>query len=164
MMNVARRGFGCQPFSYDLRELTKAVLGKRGFSCVDIIEKWPEVVGEDLSKGVKPEKISYSKSQRTNGTLHVICQGGSYAVLLEHRKKIILERINTFLGYSAVSDIKIRQGIFNALKENSSSNIEQTLTKEQKDLLKEKVSIISDDELNMAALQLGVAIFQKRTG
>ena len=87
MTDMPRRGFGCQPLINDLKEWTRPLLGKRGFSCVDIIERWADVVGADLSRGVRPEKIAYPHGKRSDGTLHVVCQGGAFATLLEHRKK-----------------------------------------------------------------------------
>lgn len=161
MTDVSRRGFGCQPLINDLKELARPLLGKRGFSCVDIIERWVDVVGADLSRGVRPEKIAYPHGKRSDGILHVICQGGAFATLLEHRKKIVLERVNTFLGYSAVCDIKIRQGAFCQVKPDVLKPINQPLPETVVQSLREKVETIDDAPLQQAVFRLGEAIFQK---
>lgn len=161
MTDMPRRGFGCQPLINDLKEWTRPLLGKRGFSCVDIIERWADVVGADLSRGVRPEKIAYPHGKRSDGTLHVACQGGAFATLLEHRKKIVLERINTFLGYAAVCDIKIRQGAFCQAKPDVPKTVERPLPETVVRSLREKVENIADEHLQQAVFRLGEAIFQK---
>ncbi len=161
MTEQTRRGFGCQALINDLKDLAKPLLGKRGFASVDIIERWTDIVGEDLSKGVRPEKISYPAGKRCNGTLHVVCQGGAFATLLEHRRKIVLERVNTFLGYCAVSDIKIRQGALARLKTTPAEKVVKPLPPTVVQSLQDKVQFIDDDDLQRAVFKLGEAIYQK---
>ena len=108
LLNV-RRQAALVPISVDFRHLAKDILGKRGFSNVDLIAHWPDVVGEQLAEAVKPDKIVYPNNQRANGTLCVRVQSGAFAMVLEHQKNIVLDKVNTFLGYTAVSNIKIQQ-------------------------------------------------------
>ena len=161
MTETTRRGFGCQPLINDLKQWTRPLLGKRGFSCVDIIERWADVVGADLSRGVRPEKIAYPHGKRSDGTLHVVCQGGAFATLLEHRKKIVLERVNTFLGYTAVTDIRMRQGTFSPVQSISEEIKSYPLSEPVIRSLRQKVETIADEELQQAVFRLGEAIFQK---
>ena len=160
MKNTSNRNFGCQPFISNLKKLTKSIFEKRGFSCMDIIEYWVDIVGMDLAQGVKPEKISYS--QKNKGTLHVSCFAGAYATLLEQRKKIVLEKINTFFGKEVIRDIKIRQTPSLLIKENPQSEKKQLISKEIKQKVQEKIQIIPDKDLRQAAFQLGISIFQKK--
>lgn len=161
MTETTRRGFGCQPLIGDLRQWARPLLGKRGFSCVDIIERWADVVGSDLSRGIRPEKITYPRGQRSNGTLHVICRGGAFATLLEHRKKIVLERVNTFLGYTAVTDVRMRQGAFGPVQAVAEEIKRPPLSETVVQSLRQKVETIADDGLQQAVFRLGEAIFQK---
>lgn len=153
-----RRGFGCQLFIQDLRKLVVPMLNKRGFSCVDIIEKWVDIVGTDLNAGVRPEKVSYVGEK---GILHVICRGGAYATVVEHRKRLILERVNTFIGRQALYDIRIRQGAF---KEVPCENqpILRTLSDVEKQAIEASVSVIGDKDLRATAARLGLAICRRQ--
>lgn len=156
-----RRQNGLNLVSSDLRAMARSVLGKRGFSCVDLIACWEDVVGTQLAGGVRPDKISYPRAQRTGGTLHVKVLGGAFAIMVEHQKKILLEKINTFLGYAAISDIKIVQGIpfYKPIQKSQSSH--RSLTTEEENTLRRKVADIEDPALKEAVYRLGKTIFLK---
>ena len=65
-----RRDFeGLATLVPEIRVLTKKALGTRGFSGADILESWEEIVGPDLSKGIRPEKLTFEKNNRSVGHL-----------------------------------------------------------------------------------------------
>lgn len=161
MTDSPRRQNGPVLLCFDLKALTRQALGKRGFAATDLIERWSDVVGTELSQGVRPNKITYPKGARANGTLHVKVMGGAFATLLEHRKKYILEKINTFLGYVAVTDIKMTQGAFLASKVSPKAPSPRELTPEEEEILQNRVKEIEDKELKKAVYDLGKTIFLK---
>lgn len=156
-----RRTGGLMPLGVDLRQLAKNVLGKRGFSNVDLIAHWDEIVGESLSKAVKPDKISYPKGDRANGTLYVRVQGGAFATLFEHQKNIVLDRVNTFLGYNALSNIKIQQDSLIDLKPLPQENSAKQLTAKQEAELQKIISGIVDEDLKQRLYEIGKKLFLK---
>ncbi len=158
---ILHRGNGFKPLIFDVKKIIRPLLNKRGFQCSEIIEQWSDIVGETLSVGVRPEKISYIKDDDTKGVLHVVCQGGAYATLLEHRKGIVLDRVNTFLGRNVLQDIKIRQGETFALKPVSDDLPPKVLNSEQMKGLFQKTQQIEDIDLRESMLKLGEAILKK---
>ena len=156
----ARSYFGPVPLSKQLDALTKNLLGKRGFANADLLLHWSDVVGEDLAKGVKPDKITYPKNTREGAVLHVRVGAGSFAVIMEHQKKVLLDRINTFLGYEAIGDIKIKQDLveINAPKAEKKERI---LTAEEEKQLNEKLQNIKDEELRKKLYNIAKSIFFK---
>ena len=155
-----RRNTGLMPIGMDTRQLAKDILGKRGFSNVDLIARWADVVGENFADAVKPDKITYPRGERANGTLHVRVQSGAFAILLEHQKNVILDRINTFLGYDAVNSIKIQQDAQIELKTPDKA-IQKILTSEQEEILQERVKDITDENLKKTLYEIGKKLFLK---
>ncbi|MBO5997855.1 MAG: DUF721 domain-containing protein [Alphaproteobacteria bacterium] len=156
-----RRSGGLMPVSVDMRILAKNVLGKRGFSNVDLIAHWSDIVGEKLAVAVKPDKISFPKNDRMNGTLYVRVQSGAFATVLEHQKNIVLDRINTFFGYDALSNIKIQQDAQIEIKKPSEQTIPKELTEEQKEMLQKKLEGITDETLKNQLYEIGKKLFLK---
>ena len=156
-----RRQAALLPISVDFHHLAKDILGKRGFSNVDLIAHWPDVVGEQLADAVKPDKIVYPKGDRANGTLCVRVQSGAFAMILEHQKNIVLDRVNTFLGYTAVSNIKIQQDNQIKLKPKIAPKQEKTLTFEQEKTLQQQIDGIKDENLRQKIYQIGKQLFFK---
>jgi len=156
-----RRSFeGLAPLIKEVREITKPILGMRGFAEVDILSHWTDIIGEDLARGIRPEKLVFEKNKRTDGTLYVKSAGGAFAMLFEFQKGQVVERINGFFGYPAVTQVKIRQG---SLRLDKNDRVEKTqLSKDQEKQLRKKVAGISDDDLKQSTYQVGKAILLKK--
>lgn len=153
-----RRSFeGLAPLTREIRMITKPILGKRGFSEVDILENWHDMVGEELARGIFPEKLTFDRDKRVHGTLHVKSAGGAFAMLFEHQKARVIERINSFFGYPAVSQVKVTQGNLK-LTRTPKKALPRTLTPAEEALLWEQVQNISDPDLRQKTFEVGVAL------
>lgn len=91
-----------------LRKRFGAAAARRGFAEPEVLTRWDEVIGTHLASFCQPVKISYGRSQGFGATLYVEALGGR-APEIEHQAPQILERINQFYGYRAVSRLKITQ-------------------------------------------------------
>ena len=161
MVSSERTHSGLSPIGLELQPLVRKVLGKRGFDSVTLIQKWKDVVGEELSLGVFPEKITYPQGGRMNGTLCVKVAGGAFATLLEHRKKILIDRINTFLGYPAVSSLRISQTMEQVRISQRDPEKPQILSKERGEALLKKLENIQDEEMKEHLYEVGKMILLK---
>ena len=158
-----RRNFeGLAPLTREVQAIAKPILGMYGFASVDILANWDDIVGTDLAKGIQPEKLTFEKDKRTNGTLHVKSAGGAFAMLFEHQKTRVIERINTFFGYPAVKNIKIQQGSLKL----SQPNIQPTrnLTTSEKKILSARVAGIEDEALRERVYQIGLELLKNKPG
>ena len=64
-----RRTFeGLAPLTREIQHITRPILGKRGFTGIDILTYWDDIVGADLGKGIQPEKLTFDRNERSNGT------------------------------------------------------------------------------------------------
>ncbi|MBQ9738493.1 MAG: DUF721 domain-containing protein [Alphaproteobacteria bacterium] len=144
----------------EIRVLTRQALGARGFSGADILESWEDIVGPDLAKGVKPEKLTFEGNSRSKGTLVVKTAGGAFAMLFEHQKRRVIERVNAFFGYPAVSHIKMIQGSLKLSmpKLETKRPIDPKKLKE----LTDKVALIEDEDLRERTYAVGEAMLKKK--
>ncbi|SFP90648.1 DUF721 domain-containing protein [Sphingomonas rubra] len=99
--------------SRQLSELLPAVGGaafrRFGFVQSSIVSRWPEIVGERLARASAPESIRFPVGKKQDGTLTLTVHG-AHAVMIQHVQPEIMERVNRFFGYPAVSRVAIRQG------------------------------------------------------
>lgn len=153
-----RRSFeGLAPLTREIRIVTKPVLGKRGFAEIDILESWHDIVGEELARGIFPEKLTFDRDKRVQGTLHVKSAGGAFAMLFEHQKSRVIERINSFFGYPAVSHIKVMQGNLKLTRPVKKA-LSRTLTPVEEADLWRQVQNITDPELRQKTFEIGAEL------
>ena len=86
------------------------MLGRRGFAGTRVVAEWPSIVGDQLAGRSLPERVVRAPGGRGGGTLHVRISSGSLALELQHLEPLIVERINTYFGYQAVTRLKLIQG------------------------------------------------------
>jgi len=92
-----------------LPKVTKPVLEKRGRAYAALIAEWSGMVGPHLAEVSLPERLTWPHSAETGGTLLVRVSGAA-ATDFQHLAPQIMERINIFLGFTAVARLKLVQG------------------------------------------------------
>jgi len=130
-----RKTKGLSSISNSILPFAKQILGKKGFVEIDILTNWETIIGKELSAYTLPQRIDFKKDQRNNGILHLEVPAGAFAVEVKHKENLILERINAYFGYNAVSSLKIIQ--------NNSLSIADTKTP-----AKQNKSLVSPEEEN----------------
>ena len=103
------RGKGPRALAAVLPRIAEPALRKRGFSSVEIITNWREIVGPELADEASPDRLAFPRGARSQGTLHVTAPG-AIALEIQHLAPRIIERINTYFGYGAVERIALTQG------------------------------------------------------
>lgn len=92
---------------------------KFGFHTAEIMMQWPTIVGSEIAKWTKPERIRWPRvpngpdstgdgEARPGGTL-VLRVEPARALDIEYRGAEIIERINRYFGYRAVDTLKLVQ-------------------------------------------------------
>jgi len=90
------------------RRLSEAA-AKRGFAEPDVLIRWAEIVGADLARDCQPVRITYGRAAPGLGATLLVQANGARATEIEHRVPQIVERVNAFYGYRAVSRIRLTQ-------------------------------------------------------
>jgi hypothetical protein len=80
-----------------------------GFVQGAVVSRWAEIVGERYAKVSTPESIRFPAGKKAGGTLTLAVEG-AHAPLMQHLGPLIMERVNRFFGYEAISRIAFRQG------------------------------------------------------
>lgn len=103
-----RRSRGFQHASGLSRGAVQHVAGERGIAETDVLLRWAEIVGADLCDRCTPVKIAYPTKRALGASLIVQTDSGR-APEIEMRGPEIVERVNRFYGYKAVSRLKVTQ-------------------------------------------------------
>ncbi|NCP61973.1 MAG: DUF721 domain-containing protein [Alphaproteobacteria bacterium] len=95
---------------------------KRGIIHGKIILEWEKIVGSQYAAFCAPLKITFRQGYRTYGVLHIKVNPG-HALLLTHSKDLIVEKVNTFFGYPAISTLKMMQVPFTHTSSSRTLNV-----------------------------------------
>lgn len=80
----------------------------KGFSTSRVLLEWPHIVGTALAKVCLPEKVVFPRDKTVGGSLWVRAPS-SVAFQVSYQEQQILQRINQYFGYKAISFLKITQ-------------------------------------------------------
>ncbi|MGB0852498.1 MAG: DUF721 domain-containing protein [Pikeienuella sp.] len=138
---------------------------KRGFAELRLLTEWRVIVGEALAGVCRPIKVSYKG--RTSGlgaTLYVAAEGARAPELAMQEPQII-ERVNQFYGYRAISRLSIdqsRAGMLSAGFADTSKPYEQDHpTQAEPSTGRIPIEGVTDERLRLALARLGANITAK---
>ena len=80
-----------------------------GFMQGAVVSRWSEIVGDRYARVSTPESIRFPAGKKAGGTLTLSVEG-AHAPLMQHLGPLIIERVNRFFGYEAISKIAFKQG------------------------------------------------------
>jgi hypothetical protein len=95
------------------RQLLGPAFQKHGFAQQELLSRWPQIVGDAIAALASPERIRWPRTAisgpMSGGTLHVKAVAGR-GLEVQYAVPAMLDRINQFLGYQALTAIKVVQG------------------------------------------------------
>jgi hypothetical protein len=151
------RGGPAKSISDLMPEIGRAAFRRYGFIQSSVVSRWPEIVGERYAAVSLPESIRFPRGEKEGGTLHLVVSG-AYATLMQHIAPDIVERVNRFFGYGAVSQIRFRQGNITARKDKEKRVPLPASLKPAPIQLGENLRDIGDPELNRVLESLASAV------
>ena len=92
-----------------LPDIGGAAFRRFGFVQSAIVSRWGEIVGQRYAEVSAPESIRFPQGKKSDGTL-TLAVTGAHAPMMQHVAPAIMERVNQFFGYTAISKVVIRQG------------------------------------------------------
>jgi hypothetical protein len=92
-----------------LPDVGRAAFRKFGFVQHSVVSRWAEIVGERYAKVSAPESIRFPQGKRSEGVLTLTVLG-AHAPMMQHIAPEIMDRVNRFFGYAAVSRVTLHQG------------------------------------------------------
>src|ERR1700750_2436367 len=102
-----------KPLSLLLSDVFKDAYAKQGFAARELVTRWAEIAGRDVAAHSEPLKLQWPRPVEGHpqepATLSLRVEG-PMALEIQHKSDVILERVNRFLGWSAVGRLALRQG------------------------------------------------------
>ena len=111
----AAGGGPARPVAELVPQIGRAAFRRFGFVQSSVVTRWPEIVGERHARVCMPEAIRFPPGEKSGGILQLVVLP-AHAPLIQHVIPEIIERVNRFFGYQAVSRVKLRQGPVNPPK------------------------------------------------
>ena len=103
------RGGAARPIAELMPEVGRTAFRRFGFVQSSVVTRWPEIVGERHARVCLPEAIRFPPGEKSDGILQLLVVP-AHAPMISHVIPEIIERVNRFFGYNAVSRVKLRQG------------------------------------------------------
>ena len=103
-----RRGYA-RPAGELVGDIAGTTFKRFGFMQGAVVSRWAEIVGDRYSRVSTPESIRFPAGKKSGGTLTLSVEG-AHAPLMQHLGPLIIERVNRFFGYEAITKIAFKQG------------------------------------------------------
>jgi hypothetical protein len=166
---VSKRTFVPKRIGDTLTRVNRAYSSKFGKIEFLILSKWPQIVGSFFADHSEPDKISrltdgYNEVDEPifKNFLHVRVSPAA-AVEFQHYKDTIIEKINSFFGYKAISDLRLQQNFIPKKKISVDKTYQAEITEDEKELIKNEIDDIQDKELEKSIVNLGASINREDT-
>ena len=163
--NESKRTFVPKKLGDTLSRINKNYSSKFGKIEFLILSKWTQIVGSFFADHSEPDKISRITEEFNEfeeplykNFLHVRVSPAA-AVDFQHYKDTIIEKVNSYFGYKAISDIRLQQNFVPEKKIKHNINLnDQDLSEEEKASIKSEINNIKDKELEKSIVNLGASI------
>lgn len=101
-------------------KLTQKAFEKHGFSTAALLTDWAQIAGADVARYTLPERLKWPRGVETYGEVDGSGAGRPGATLIlkvdparaldiQYKTAQLIERINVYFGYKAVTDLRILQ-------------------------------------------------------
>jgi hypothetical protein len=134
---------------------------RQGFASTEIVTHWDDIVGPEIAAHAEPMRMNWVRHRDPDDALPatlVLRVEGPAAIEIQHLSDVIVERVNRYFGWQAVSGIALRQApLTRRTRKPERPRIDENLAAS----LAAQMTGISDDRLRAALGRLGAAI--KRT-
>ncbi len=147
---------GLRSFKDTLPKNIKKVINKKGHIFSETLNNWKYIVGENLFKVCYPKSFKHSNKFGASTLLIMVKRG--HEVDLEYSKKEIIEKINSFFGYSVVEKLKLTT--FDNDKEISfyQNDPKENVTNNK---YQKKINNVKNEKIKKSLLEL-VKVFKKK--
>jgi hypothetical protein len=133
---------GLRSFKDTLPKNIKKVINKKGHIYSETLSNWKYIVGENLFNVCYPKSFKNSNKFGVSTLLVMVKRGNE--VDLEYSKKEIMNKMNSFFGYSVVENLKLTsfddEKIFPKIEKINNQNVtNDKYQKKIKDVKNEKI-------------------------
>ena len=160
----SKRTFIPKKIGETLKKVNRSYSAKFGKIEFLILSKWPQIVGTFFADHSEPDKISRITNDFNEfdepiykNFLHVKVSPAA-AVEFQHYKDTIIEKINSYFGYKAISDLRLQQNFVPKKNIKLKKSKDRTISSEEFDNIRNNIDKIQDKDLEKSIVNLGVSI------
>ncbi len=161
---LRRRRGSLRALSASLPGVTKRVFARRGLMGAELARQWPAIVGAELAAQCRPRKLRFPRpGEALDGTL-TLRVDPAWALEIQHLETQLLERINSFFGYCAVTRLVLQQGPLanRQVRPRTAAEMQSGEPPAADAALTAKLTTIADQDLRNALAGLGRSLQQRR--
>ena len=147
---------GLRSFKDTLPKNIKRVINKKGHIYSETLNNWKYIVGENLFNVCYPK--SFKNSNRFGVSTLLIMVKRGHEVDLEYSKKEIMDKMNSFFGYSVVEKLK-----FTSFDDEKKLSSHENLVAENvtNDKYQKRINDIKNEKIKKSLLELS-KLFKKK--
>ena len=140
---------GLRSFKDTLPKNIKKVINKKGHIYSETLSNWKYIVGDNLFKICYPK--SFKNSNRFGVSTLLIMVKRGHEVDLEYSKKEIMDKMNSFFGYSVVEKLK-----FTCFDDQKDLSVEESKKKNNVTNIKykKKIDDVKNEKLKKSLIEL----------
>ena len=147
---------GLRSFKDTLPKNIKKVINKKGHIYSETLSNWKYIVGENLFKVCYPKSFKNSNKFGLSTLLIMVKRG--HEVDLEYSKKEIVEKMNSFFGYSVVEKLKFVSFDDDKQISNDQNDLKENVTNYE---YIKKINNVKNEKIKKYLLEL-VEAFKKK--
>ncbi|MGV8841498.1 MAG: DUF721 domain-containing protein [Bauldia sp.] len=136
-------------------------VGKRGFATAELLASWDTIVGARNGAFTQPEKLTFARGRSGGGVLTVRVEGPR-AIFLQHESGQLIARINSFLGFAAVAELRFVQKPLGRKPQKAETLPPAPIPAPLAQALDDAVSTVDGDPLKEALRRLGEGVIRDR--
>ena len=140
---------GLRSFKDTLPKNIKRVINKRGHIYSETLNNWKNIVGDELFNVCYPKSFKSSNKFAVSTLLIMVKRG--HEVDLEYSKKKIMDKMNTFFGYTVVEKIKLTSFDNQKQKPFKKLDPEKDVTNEK---YHQKINSVRNDKIKKSLIEL----------
>ena len=147
---------GLRSFRDTLPKNIKKIINKKGHIYSETLNNWKYIVGDELFKICYPKSFKNSNRFGVSTLLVMVTRG--HEVDMEYSKKDIMDKMNSFFGYSVVEKLKFISfdDDQNVLSRSEKNEKNVTIKKYQT-----KINDIKNDKIKKSLIELTKVFKQK---
>ena len=152
-----------KPLAELIDDCLAPALAAQGFAGRSVVAFWPEIVGERLAQRCRPLKIDWPRRRGAPGEVSdpatlVVRVEGAFALEMQQLGPLVIERVNTHLGWRAVGKLVLKQGPVEAPQQKPAPPPPDPALVGR---IAQQVAHIEDPGLRAALERLGLGVAQK---
>ncbi|MEL6435584.1 MAG: DciA family protein [Pseudomonadota bacterium] len=145
-------------------KLIDPIVAQRVGMTTALLSAWPDIVGADIAAQSRPQRIKWpprSADGEFQPGILIVAAKAMAALHLQHETDTIIARVNGFMGYTAVTGVRIEQRQL-VTAERKVQRRTRPLTAVEDKRLSEAVAEVSDERLANALRAIGENVLREK--